>query len=85
MTTRLDVPILVAESDTGVSRELLRMWERRYGFPAPRRNARGIRQYPPEQIDKLRLLRQLIDRGRRPGQIIALDCEQLAQILAQGD
>src|SRR3954453_18865872 len=30
---------------TGVSRERLRTWERRYGFPAPRRAGGGPRRY----------------------------------------
>jgi DNA-binding transcriptional MerR regulator len=39
---------------TGVSRERLRTWERRYGFPRPRRVGRGPRRY--ELIDAARVV-----------------------------
>ena len=58
------------ERRTGISRETLRIWERRYGFPAPARNAAGDRLYPPDQVQRLRLLRRLIDAGHRPGQVV---------------
>ncbi|MET0732325.1 MAG: hypothetical protein ABW054_04565, partial [Casimicrobiaceae bacterium] len=32
---------------TGLRREQLYMWQRRYGFPAPLRDAFGDRVYPP--------------------------------------
>lgn len=80
-------PIQAVERETGVTKELLRMWERRYGFPAPERDVHGDRVYPPEQVLKLRLLRRLIDLGFRPGKIITLPVsglEQLLQAQAQG-
>ena len=52
-------PIQMAEQLSGIGKDLLRMWERRYGFPMPLRDARGDRVYTSEQIEKLRLLRQL--------------------------
>lgn len=36
-------PISVIERDTGIGRDRLRVWERRYGFPDPVRNAKGAR------------------------------------------
>ena len=68
------------ERETGVSRDTLRAWERRYGFPAPRRNRRGERVYPGEQVERLRLVKQLLDGGMRPGAIVALDPHQLRQL-----
>src|SRR4051812_21472166 len=38
----------------GVSPSTLRAWERRFGFPAPRRTAGGHRQYDLGQIEALR-------------------------------
>ena len=38
----------------GVSPNTLRSWERRFGFPAPRRTAGGHRQYELAEIDALR-------------------------------
>lgn len=82
---RVLLPINAVERETGVSKELLRMWERRYRFPEPLRDAQGDRIYPMDQVGKLRLLRRLIDLGFRPGKIIALPPEELERILrAQG-
>jgi DNA-binding transcriptional MerR regulator/methylmalonyl-CoA mutase cobalamin-binding subunit len=74
--------IASVERDTGLSKDTLRAWERRYGFPAPARDAPGERVYPPEQVDKLRTLRRLLDLGHRPGRIVGLPIEQL-RLLAQ--
>ena len=59
--------IASVERDTGLSKDTLRVWERRYGFPAPGRDARGERLYPLDQVDKLRTLKRLLDLGHRPG------------------
>ncbi|MBQ0722276.1 MAG: MerR family transcriptional regulator [Paraperlucidibaca sp.] len=75
------LPINAVERETGVSKELLRMWERRYGFPAPQRDAQGDRIYPMEQITKLRLLRRLIDNGFRPGKIMAHEIPELERLM----
>lgn len=75
------LPINAVERETGVSKELLRMWERRYGFPVPERDAQGDRIYPMPQVAKLRLLRRLIDFGFRPGKIILLEVEELERLL----
>lgn len=72
--------IAAAARDTGLSKDTLRVWERRYGFPRPDRDAFGERTYPPEQVDKLRLIKRLMDRGHRPGKIIGLPVEHLRQI-----
>lgn len=71
------------ERETGISRENLRVWERRYGFPAPLRNQRGERVYSSEQLDRLRLFKQLLDSGMRPGKLIKLDDQQLRQLTEQ--
>ncbi|MDF3029522.1 MAG: hypothetical protein K0R03_80 [Moraxellaceae bacterium] len=75
------LPINAVERETGVSKELLRMWERRYGFPAPARDAQGDRIYPTDQVNKLRLLRRLLDHGFRPGKIIGMPIEELEKLL----
>jgi DNA-binding transcriptional MerR regulator/methylmalonyl-CoA mutase cobalamin-binding subunit len=70
--------IALVERETGLAKETLRVWERRYGFPRPRRDARGGRVYPPEQIDKLRIIRRLMDRGLRPGKLVNASLAELA-------
>ncbi|MCC2638202.1 MAG: hypothetical protein K0Q68_1921 [Moraxellaceae bacterium] len=81
INTELRLPIQAVERETGVSKELLRMWERRYAFPHPERDEQGDRIYPQDQISKLRLLRRLIDNGFRPGKIIGLDIPDLENLL----
>jgi MerR family transcriptional regulator, light-induced transcriptional regulator len=39
---------------TGVAEATLRMWERRYGFPAPERLASGHRRYSEHEIELIR-------------------------------
>lgn len=73
--------ISTVERDTGLSKDTLRVWERRYGFPTPLRDANGDRIYPTEQIEKLRLIRRLIDQGMRPAKIVRADPAELTALL----
>ncbi|WP_207061042.1 MerR family transcriptional regulator [Motiliproteus sp. SC1-56] len=70
--------------DTGIGKDTLRVWERRYGFPIPHRNARGERRYPPEQVSRLRTLSRLLNRGWRPGAVVPLSAEELNALVEQG-
>ncbi len=76
----ITVSIAAVERDTGLSKDTLRVWERRYGFPTPHRDAFGERAYPLEQIEKLRVIRRLLDSGHRPGRIVSLDISTLHSI-----
>lgn len=82
-TPSLSRTIAAVERDTGLSKDTLRVWERRYGFPHPDRDAFGERVYPIDQVDKLRVLRRLMDAGHRPGKVILLPIEQLQQLSAE--
>src|SRR5438477_12860073 len=75
--------ISAVERDTGLSKDTLRMWERRYRFPTPMRDANGERIYPASQVEKLRLIKRLMDRGHRPGRVIARSLEELAELASQ--
>lgn len=68
------------ERDTGLTKDTLRVWERRYGFPTPLRDAHGERVYSPEQVEKLRTIKRLLDRGHRPGRIIARSLAELVEL-----
>ncbi|CAN5136930.1 HTH-type transcriptional repressor CarH [soil metagenome] len=72
--------IAAVERNTGLGKDTLRVWERRYQFPQPGRDANGERVYPPDQVAKLRLIKRLIDRGYRPGKIIHFDLEALHEL-----
>ena len=73
------------ERETGISKDTLRVWERRYGFPSPVRDANGERAYSVEQVDKLRLIRRLMDHGMRPGKIVAAPVDVLVQYLGDNN
>ncbi|MDK9718288.1 MAG: MerR family transcriptional regulator [Trichlorobacter sp.] len=81
MPVRLSISDL--ERETGISRDTLRIWERRYGFPEPLRNQRSERNYSVEQLERLRLIKQLLGSGMRPGKLARLDLQQLCQITQQ--
>ncbi len=75
--TSPEVGISVVERETGLSKDTLRVWERRYGFPDPHRDRHGERVYSAEQVGKLRLISRLLDRGLRPRQLVAASIEEL--------
>jgi methanogenic corrinoid protein MtbC1 len=75
-------PIGVVERDTGIGRDTLRIWERRYGFPRPVRNAKGERSYPEDQLRRLQRTRRLLDRGMRPGKLLPLSEDALDELEA---
>ena len=77
----ITVSIAAVERDTGLSKDTLRVWERRYGFPKPQRDSFGERAYPLDQIEKLRIIKRLLDAGHRPGRIVAMDI--LSQTLGE--
>lgn len=71
------------ERDTGLSKDTLRVWERRYGFPSPRRDEFGQRLYSADEIQRLRAIRRLTDAGLRPGKIIGLPLSRLEALAAE--
>lgn len=76
----VSIPISAVERETGLSKDTLRMWERRYGFPLPLRDQFGDRLYPQQQVEKLRLIRRLMDQGFRPGRIIGEPYQALLEM-----
>jgi DNA-binding transcriptional MerR regulator len=73
--------IAAVERETGLSKDLLRVWERRYGFPQPQRDAQAERLYPLEQVQRLRWIKRLLDQGARPGQVVSLPPDALQKCL----
>lgn len=75
--------ITAAERETGLSKDTLRVWERRYGFPRPLRDASDDRLYPLAQVERLQRIRRLLDAGHRPGKVVALNEEAIQALLDQ--
>src|SRR5438034_3322680 len=82
-THELVLNISAAERETGLSKDVLRMWERRYGFPKPGRDDNGERQYAVGEVAKLRAIKRLMDVGIRPGKIVRCTADELAALAEQ--
>ena len=76
------LPIAAVERETGLGKDTLRAWERRYGFPVPVRDALGVRGYPRSLVDRLALIRRALQAGQRPGRLLALPAAELDALLA---
>lgn len=77
------LPIATVARETGLAKDTLRVWERRYGFPRPGRDASGDRRYPAEQVERLKLIGRLVEAGHRPGKIVGLDSAALHELAAR--
>ncbi|AVP57359.1 MerR family transcriptional regulator [Pulveribacter suum] len=77
------LPIAEVERETGLGKDVLRVWEKRYGFPAPLRDGSGDRRYPTEQVRRLKLIRRLLDAGLRPGKVVQLEESALDALLSR--
>jgi DNA-binding transcriptional MerR regulator/methylmalonyl-CoA mutase cobalamin-binding subunit len=76
--------IAAVERDTGLAKDTLRVWERRYGFPTPQRDDQGNRLYASADVEKLRVIRRLLDQGRRPARLVRASLEELLAELEKG-
>jgi methanogenic corrinoid protein MtbC1 len=74
-------PIKVVVRRTGLSADVLRAWERRYGVIDPDRSASGRRLYSDDDIERLRLLRLATLGGRSIGSVSRLSTAELARLV----
>jgi DNA-binding transcriptional MerR regulator len=68
----------------GVSVELLRAWERRYGLLEPARTAGGFRLYSERDVARVRALRRNVDVGLSAAEAARLVLEEERARLANG-
>jgi DNA-binding transcriptional MerR regulator/methylmalonyl-CoA mutase cobalamin-binding subunit len=73
-------PIRTVARLTGISLDLLRAWERRYRAVEPRRVGRG-RLYTDQDVERLYLLRDLVNRGYAISQIASKGDRELKELL----
>lgn len=73
----LSLNIAAVERETGISKDVLRKWEIRYGFPTPSRDTNGERLYPLDQVARLRLIKRLMDTGMRPSKLVGRPDDEL--------
>ncbi|UCH85297.1 MAG: cobalamin-dependent protein [Candidatus Latescibacterota bacterium] len=76
-------PIGVVANRSGVSQDLLRAWERRYGAVTPGRTETGRRLYSDRDIARLILLRRLISAGRRISDVAGLGIQELEALVKE--
>lgn len=78
-------PIQVVVRRTGLTADVLRAWERRYGVVEPGRSPTGRRLYSDADIERLRLLRRAKLAGRSIGQISGLPTDELVRQLREDE
>jgi DNA-binding transcriptional MerR regulator/methylmalonyl-CoA mutase cobalamin-binding subunit len=76
-------PIRVVAQRTGLTAAALRAWERRYGAIAPRRSDGGQRYYSDADVERLTLLANAVEAGRRIGAVARLSDEELRALVAE--
>jgi methanogenic corrinoid protein MtbC1 len=62
---------------TGLSVDVIRIWEKRYGFPEPVRLPSGHRRFREADVHRLRLMATAMARGHRPAGLVPLSNEAL--------
>jgi len=74
-------PIQIVARRTGLTPELLRKWEERYGAVRPARGETGRRLYTDQDIERLSRLKQLTAAGWRISDIAGYDDARLLELL----
>jgi len=74
-------PIAVVAERTGLSQDVLRVWERRYGAVHPERGPGGQRLYRDTDVERLRLLHAATRAGRSIGSIAHLPRPELTRLV----
>lgn len=63
----------------GLSKDVIRVWERRYGLVKPLRSANRYREYSDQDVALLRFLKDELDRGQTIGALAAEGRDALLQ------
>jgi len=82
--SELGYPIRAVSKLTGLSVDTLRAWERRYQAIAPDRKGHG-RIYSKEDVERLILLREAVERGHAISQLAPLNDQQLKGLAEQSE
>jgi DNA-binding transcriptional MerR regulator/methylmalonyl-CoA mutase cobalamin-binding subunit len=78
-------PIQVVSRRTGISQDVIRVWERRYHAVIPDRSPTNRRLYSDEDVRRLRLLKRATTGGRRIGDVAGLPTNELEQLVIADD
>ena len=84
-TASLGHPISVVSERTGLSRDVLRVWERRYAAVEPMRTPGGQRLYSNEHINRFRLLAAATKHGRNISLVAGLTTDALQRLVTEDE
>lgn len=76
-------PVRTVARMTGLSPDLIRAWEKRYGVVAPVRGPRGSRLYSADDVAHLRVLARVVAAGRTIGDVARLDRASLEALIIE--
>jgi methanogenic corrinoid protein MtbC1 len=78
-------PIKVATQRAGLTLDVLRAWEKRYGAVAPGRTTTNRRLYSDADVERLILLRKATLAGRSIGRVAQLSTEELVALVREDE
>lgn len=78
-------PIQVVARRTGLTADVLRVWEKRYRVVTPARTRGGHRLYSDDDVDRLLLLQRATAVGRRISSLADLPTQQLLELVHEDD
>jgi MerR family transcriptional regulator, light-induced transcriptional regulator len=75
--------IQLVSRSSGITADTLRMWERRYGFPDPKRDVRGNRLYTDEDIERLQQVKRAMQAGFKPSEVVSKPLADVARLVSR--
>lgn len=75
--------IKIAARRSGLSAHVIRVWERRYDAVSPNRTDTNRRRYSEEEIERLCLLRAVVQAGHSIGDVAKLSDAKLRELLSE--
>jgi DNA-binding transcriptional MerR regulator/methylmalonyl-CoA mutase cobalamin-binding subunit len=75
------LPLATVARLTGLSPDVIRVWERRYGVVHPIRGPRGARLYQVADVERLHLLAAAVSAGRSIGDVAHLELSELKALV----
>ena len=78
-------PVRLAALRTGLTPHTLRAWERRYRVVVPSRSEGGQRLYSDLDVQRLKLLRRLTERGHSIARLAGVSLEELQRTAREHD
>ena len=71
-------------AETGLTVDVVRAWERRYGFPVSQRLPTGHRRYRAEVLARLKLMAQAVALGHKPSLAAQVSEVELRKLILPG-